>query len=55
MAPRMTVYENIYPGREEIGNKTIGLAGTDPMRGESEKTLAARMLRQAARAREAAA
>ena len=37
--PHMTVYENIYLGREEISNKILGLTKIALMREESEKIL----------------
>ncbi|MDR2476462.1 MAG: sugar ABC transporter ATP-binding protein [Treponema sp.] len=38
--PQMTVYENIYLGREEISNKTLGITNIALMREESKKILA---------------
>ena len=37
--PHMTVYENIYLGREEIANKTLGITNIARMREESKKIL----------------
>ena len=38
--PQMTVYENIYLGREELSNRAIGLTNIGLMREESKKILA---------------
>ena len=39
LAPYMTVYENIYLGREEISNKALGITNIALMREESKKIL----------------
>jgi ribose transport system ATP-binding protein len=40
LVPQMTVYENIYLGREELSSKAIGLTNIALMREEAEKVLA---------------